>query len=97
MSRKFGLAVAVALMLVALPRPSKAADLPLRMIPVPFAHSVFGIGAGGAGLPSFVAFGFIGVVATLCAYDIYLKIEGVKNWDGTPKVAKSHRRPYRSA
>jgi hypothetical protein len=96
MSRNFALAVAIAAMLVAFPRPSKAADLPLKMIPVPFAHSVIGVGAGGAGLASFVAFGFIGVLAALCAYDIYLKIEGVKNWDGTPKVAKPHRYHHRS-
>ena len=31
-----------------------------------------------------VAGGFIGVVAVLCLYDIWLKVDGQKNWDGTP-------------
>lgn len=29
--------------------------------------------------------GFIGVVAAICVYDIWLKFNGYKNWDGTPK------------
>jgi hypothetical protein len=62
----------------------------------PLSSSIFGAGTGG-GLVSFVAFGFLGTVAALCAYDIYLKIEGVKNWDGTTKVAKFHRHRHHAA
>jgi hypothetical protein len=42
--------------------------------------------AVGAGV--YIAGGFIGVIAALCVYDIILKINGVKNWDGTPKIPK---------
>jgi hypothetical protein len=31
--------------------------------------------------------GFVGAVAVICIYDIYLKVTGVKNWDGSMKVA----------
>jgi hypothetical protein len=31
---------------------------------------------------------WIGVVAALCAYDLVLKFQGLKSWDGTPMVAK---------
>jgi hypothetical protein len=46
--------------------------------------------AGGTtfGAGAWVAGGFIGVVAVLCAYDLVLKFQGVKSWDGTPMVAK---------
>ena len=93
MLRKSGLAVAVAAMLVALPGPSRAADLPLKTptLKGPLSSSIFGTGAGGAGFLTFAAGAIIGVAAGMCAYDIYLKIEGVKNWDGSPNVAKSHK------
>jgi len=32
----------------------------------------------------------IGVAAAMCAYDIWLKIHGFKNWDGTPKLVHHH-------
>jgi hypothetical protein len=88
MLRKFGLIVAVATILFALPGQSKAGDLPSKLpIPMPSRSApVFHAGGGGAGLVSFVAIGIIGVAAAMCAYDIYLKIEGLKNWDGTPKI-----------
>jgi hypothetical protein len=44
---------------------------------------------GGASFVSSVGFGFL--VASLCAYDIYFKVEGVKNWDGTLKVIRPPR------
>ncbi len=50
----------------------------------PFLH------AGAGGLVSFFAVGIIGIVAGLRAYDIYLKVKGIKNWDGTPKIARPH-------
>jgi hypothetical protein len=30
----------------------------------------------------------IGLAAALCIYDVWLKINGLKNWDGTPIVQK---------
>jgi hypothetical protein len=90
MLRKFVVAGVVAGMLVALASPSKAADLPIK-VPVKMSLAT---GAGGGGAVTFVAVGFIGVVAAICAYDLYLKIEGVKNWDGTPKTAPAHKHPH---
>jgi hypothetical protein len=49
----------------------------------------FGLG-GAASIGAFAAGAIIGTAAVLCAYDIWLKIEGYKNWDGTPKVAQVH-------
>jgi NO-binding membrane sensor protein with MHYT domain len=43
------------------------------------------VGGTTAGAGLWITGGFIGAVAVLCAYDIVLKINGVKNWDGTPK------------
>jgi hypothetical protein len=45
----------------------------------------------GAGAVAGVAGGFIAAVAALCLYDIWLKINGVKNWDGSPKIVQVHR------
>jgi hypothetical protein len=53
----------------------------------------FSLGAS-ASIGAFAAGAIIGTAAVLCAYDIWLKIEGYKNWDGTPKLAQvrpSHR------
>ena len=47
--------------------------------------------AAGATAGVWVAGGFIGVVAVLCLYDIWLKMDGQKNWDGTPKPESSMR------
>lgn len=38
---------------------------------------------------------FIGVVGLICAYDIVLKIQGLKNWDGTAKTAQQLRQRSR--
>jgi hypothetical protein len=47
--------------------------------------------AAGGGL----AVGIIATAALLCIYDVWLKINGYKNWDGSPKVQtpppKHHR------
>jgi len=52
------------------------------MAPVP----VVPVAAGAAATAgAWATGGFIGVVAVLCVYDIILKINSVKNWDGTPK------------
>jgi hypothetical protein len=52
--------------------------------PLPVAAASVGAGAYFAG-------SIIGVVAVLCIYDFWLKANGVKNWDGSPKVVKHHR------
>ncbi len=95
MLRKFGFAVAIAATLAALPGQSRAADLPIK--PKLLPKMLLGGTTGGAGFVSFVAVGFIGVVASLCAYDLYLKIEGVKNWDGTPKVIRPQKQQQHTA
>jgi hypothetical protein len=47
--------------------------------------------AAGGGL----AVGIIATAALLCIYDVWLKINGYKNWDGSPKLQtpppKHHR------
>jgi hypothetical protein len=95
MFRRLCLAVAVFAALVALSDQSRAADLPIK--PKMMPKMLVGGTTGGAGLVSFVAVGFLGVVATMCAYDLYLKIEGVKNWDGTPKVIHPQRQQHHTA
>jgi hypothetical protein len=52
---------------------------------------------GAVSVTGSVAFGFLGVVAGLCAYDIYLKVKGVKNWDGTANVVEPHKHRYHTA
>jgi hypothetical protein len=61
--------------------------LPVTPPPAPI---VAGSSSAAAGVA--VVGGFIGVIAALCIYDIVLKINGVKNWDGTPKVTRRLRR-----
>jgi hypothetical protein len=80
MLRKYAIALSVVSLLAGSVKESKAT---LSAIPVTAGASV----AAGA----WVTGGFIGVVAALCIYDIVLKIEGVKNWDGTPKIPKHDR------
>jgi hypothetical protein len=41
---------------------------------------------------AWVAVGVIGVAGVLCAYDLILKFQGVKNWDGTAKTLKRAKR-----
>jgi len=55
------------------------------------ADPVVVAGSTSVGAGVWVAGGFIGVVAALCAYDLVLKFQGVKNWDGTAKVSKPVR------
>jgi hypothetical protein len=50
-------------------------------LPCPVAPAGAALGTGAA-----LTLGFIGIVGALCLYDIWLKINGFKNWDGTPKV-----------
>jgi hypothetical protein len=48
-----------------------------------------GTAFGGVG---WVAAGIIGVAGVLCAYDLVLKFQGVKNWDGSAKTLKRAKR-----
>jgi hypothetical protein len=58
--------------------------------PPPSSSAVLGVGGG-------LAVGIIATAGLLCIYDIWLKINGLKNWDGSPKVVQAqihhHRRP----
>jgi hypothetical protein len=76
--RKVMLAIAVVFALAGSVNPSRA----ITIFTPPAAV------AAGSGAAVFVAGGFLGAVAALCAYDIWLKINGLKNWDGTAKVAR---------
>jgi hypothetical protein len=58
---------------------SWAADLPVKQLPHHFLLT-------GSGWGALAAESIIGVAAVLCLYDLILKIEGFKNWDGTPKA-----------
>ena len=75
--RKCVIALSIAALLAGSVNQSKAA--PVSPTPVLASSSI------GAGV--FIVGGFIGVVAALCVYDIILKINGAKNWDGTPKAS----------
>ena len=55
-------------------------------VPLPAPVAVVSSSMAGA----LVAGGIIGAAAALCIYDVSLKINGLKNWDGTPKVARMH-------
>ena len=63
---------------------SKAAPVPVTV----YAGTSTSVGAG-----IYFAGGIIGIAAMLCAYDLYLKINGLKNWDGTPKKGITPRWP----
>lgn len=48
------------------------------------------VGAAANTAGAWAVGGFVGVVAAICVYDLVLKYNGVKNWDGTPKKAGKH-------
>lgn len=74
--------VALVLLASALKPASAAAPAPLA----PASSAALGAGGG-------FAIGIIATAALLCGYDIWLKINGLKNWDGSPKVVKLHHKP----
>ncbi len=78
--RKFVIALSAAAFLAGSVSQSKA---------LPADPVVVGGTSVGAGV--WVAGGIIGVAAALCAYDLVLKFQGVKNWDGTAKTLKARR------
>jgi len=61
---------------------SKAAPPPA---PPPVYTSTAALSTGAA-----ITVGFLGFVAALCIYDVWLKYMGYKNWDGSPKVVQVH-------
>jgi H+/gluconate symporter-like permease len=75
--RKYAVAFAVAaLLVVSVGQPKAGAS--------PVADPVVAAGtSAGAGI--YFAGGIIAVAGILCVYDLYLKINGLKNWDGTAK------------
>lgn len=72
----------VALLMSSSMRPASALMLPVVPTTPPPAATL-GVGGG-------LAVGVIAMAALLCTYDVWLKINGVKNWDGTPKVVHVH-------
>jgi hypothetical protein len=40
---------------------------------------------------------FVGIVAIICAYDFWLKLNGLKTWDGQPITHKAVRHRRRAA
>jgi hypothetical protein len=77
--RKFVLAVSVVAFMAGSVVRSDAFDAVPPPVIVAGGSSVAGAWAAG---------GVIGVAAVLCAYDLILKFQGVKNWDGTAKKLK---------
>ena len=83
--RKFVVALSVAVLLAGSVSKSKAFDA----APVAVVASGSTVGAG-----VWIAGGVVGVAAALCAYDLILKFQGLKNWDGSEKVVP-HVRHHR--
>ena len=64
--------------------PCGFAAVPVTCLPTtPPSSSGLGVGGG-------LAIGIIATAGVLCIYDIWLKINGYKNWDGTPKAVQGH-------
>jgi len=78
--RKSIVALVVAAVLSASVSQSKAC---IALPPPPAAIPGTAVSAG-----AWAAGGIIAVAAALCLYDIWLKINGYKNWDGSPKVVQ---------
>ena len=74
--------LAIALLAFA-PKPAPAGALPVvgaPLLPPPPAATIGVVGG--------VAIGIIATAALLCIYDVWLKANGYKNWDGSPKVVQ---------
>jgi len=76
MLRKYVVALAITAMITA------TAVKPSHAVPV---HAPATAAATSAGL--YLPGGLIAAVALLCFYDLWLKMNGQKNWDGTPLSA----------
>ena len=77
-----------ALLLAGLAQPTRAFVLPPPPPPPPTIAAGTSVGAG-----IYFAGGIIAVATVLCIYDIYLKANGLKNWDGTPIKGVTPRFP----
>jgi hypothetical protein len=49
------------------------------------------VATSSVGAIAWAAGGIIGIAAALAIYDIWLKANGFKNWDGSPIVVQHHR------
>jgi len=89
MPKKLAVYAVAAMMLGSALNPASAAfPLPSPSVPPPStASTAFGVGGG-------VAAGIIATAGILCIVDFWQKLNGQKNWDGSPKVVKArgHRR-----
>ncbi len=72
--------VAVMLLVSSL-SPTSALVMTGQPAPLPPPSAALGV-AGG------LAVGIIATAALLCIYDVWLKFNGYKNWDGSPKIVK---------
>ena len=90
MLKKIAVCAVALVFLTSALKPTLAAFPP----PTPPASSAAAAGSSAAlGVGGGIAIGVIATAALLCAYDIWLKINGFKNWDGSPKVVKVHHHP----
>ena len=88
MTKKIVACCVAVTMLAAALRPAMAVlPLPPPTPAVAASQATLGV-AGGA------AVGIIAAAAILCIVDYWQKLNGLKNWDGSPKVVKArgHRR-----
>jgi hypothetical protein len=69
-------AVAVGVLCAAL-QPQQAAAIPAPALPA----------AAAAGAGAAVVGGLIGAVGVICIVDFFMKLNGQKNWDGSPRGA----------
>jgi hypothetical protein len=82
--RKYVIALSIAAALGASLGPSQAAFFPPSAPPPSTAPGVIGWSAGG----------IIVTAGVLCLYDLWLKINGAKNWDGTAKKVVVHHKAH---
>ena len=81
MTKKIASLVIAFVLLASVMKPASALMLPVMPVAPAASGSGLALGVGGG-----LAGGIIASAAILCVYDIWLKINGFKNWDGTPKV-----------
>ena len=84
MTRKIASLLILFTLLASAIKPASAIMMnPAAPAAAPGSGLALGVGGGLAG-------GIIASAAILCVYDIWLKINGFKNWDGTPKIVHFH-------
>jgi hypothetical protein len=74
MFRKYAVALCIVALVAGSIKPVQAA--PAEVL----AASNTALGTAGS-----ITVGFIGAVAVVCLFDLVWKVQGLKNWDGTPK------------